>query len=494
MSRLAFCLVLMTAVLSGCAGLAPPYARPAAPVPAEWPQGPAALAATQAREGAARAAVDLSWRDFIADDRLERLVELALTSSRDLRIAALDIERARALYQIEESGLAPPIDATASGTHQRVAAGLAPAGQSIVTHQYGVSVGVSAYELDFFGRVRSLRDAALERYFATGEAQRSAAISLVAELARAWVALAADQARAELAAGTLANREAAHRLVVRSRELGGASALDVRQSQTTVESARADLARFRRQLAQDRNALALLAGAPVPDELLPGADLDRVVALSEIAAGVPSEVLVRRPDVAQAERLLRAAQADIGAARAAFYPTIALTAGAGVASNELSRLFSGAGTWTFMPTVRLPIFDGGRRKAQLDVAEVDRELALARYEKAIQAAFREVADALVQQGTIAEEIAAQDALLEATTEASRLADLRYRQGVDSYIVVLDAQRSLYGAQQGLIELRAQRSANLVALYRALGGGWQAADPASGTGIPAGLDASPVNQR
>src|SRR5690606_2592182 len=249
-------------------------------------------------------------------------------------------------------------------------------------------------------------------------------ITLIAEISRAWVALAADQARLELVRDTLANREAAHKLVVRSHELGVASALDLRQSQTTVESARGDLARFQRLLAQDRNALALLVGAPVPADLLPGPDLDRVVAVTQLAAGLPSEVLQRRPDIAQAERLLRAANANIGAARANFYPSIGLTAGIGTGSGELSGLFDGgSGTWNFIPSIRLPLFDGGRNRATLGVAEVDRDIAVARYEQSIQSAFREVADALAQQGTINDEITAQAALLEATTEANRLADL-----------------------------------------------------------------------
>lgn len=490
-------LVVIAAALSACASMAPQYERPAAPVGQDWPEGPAAAAAAAApgADGAATASADMPWRDFIADDRLERLVDIALEQNRDLRIAALDIERARALYQIEGAARFPAIDATGSGTHQRMPADLSMTGQSATTHTYGASVGIASYELDLFGRVRSLRDAALEQYFATGEARRSVAISLIAEISRAWVALAADQARLELVSDTLANREAAHKLVVRSHELGVASALDLRQSQTTVESARADLARFQRLLAQDRNALALLVGAPVPAELLPGPDLDRVVAVTRIAPGLPSEVLQQRPDVAQAERLLRAANADIGAARANFYPSIGLTAGIGTASSELSGLFDGgSGTWNFIPSIRMPIFDGGRNRALLEVAEVDRDIAVARYERAVQSAFREVADALAQQGTINDEIAAQTALLEATTEANRLADLRFRQGVDSYLAVLDAQRSLYAAEQGLIELRAARSANLVTLYRALGGGWSAVDEADHAGIPAGLESSTANHR
>ncbi|MEB2317498.1 MAG: AdeC/AdeK/OprM family multidrug efflux complex outer membrane factor [Pseudomonadota bacterium] len=491
-------LIAFAAALSACASMAPQYERPAAPIGQDWPEGPAASAAAAAPAGAdaaATAGADMPWREFVADDRLERLIDVALGHNRDLRIAALNIERARALYQIQDAGRFPTIDASGSGNHQRVPADLSMSGQAATTHTYGATIGIASYELDLFGRVRSLRDAALEQYFATGEARRSVAISLIAEVSRAWVALAADQARLELVRETLANREAAHKLVARSHELGVASALDLRQSQTTVESARADLARFERLLAQDRNMLALLVGAPVPAELLPGPDLDQVVAVTRLAAGLPSEVLQRRPDIAQAERLLRAANADIGAARAAFYPSIGLTAGIGTASSELSGLFDGgSGTWNFVPTIRLPIFDGGRNRALLEVAEVDRDIAIARYEQSIQAAFREVADALVQQGTINDEIAAQTALLEATAEANRLADLRFRQGVDSYLAVLDAQRSLYAAQQGLIELRAARSANLVTLYRALGGGWSAADETAGTSIPAGLESSAANRR
>jgi multidrug efflux system outer membrane protein len=435
--------------------------------------------------------VDVPWRDFIADDRLERLVEIALAENRDLRIAALNIERARAIYQIQDAARLPLVDVGGSGVHQRVPGDLTLNGQSATTHRYDASVGIASYELDFFGRVRSLRDAALEQYFATAEARRSAAITLVAEVSRGWLALAADRARLELVEDTLANRQAAHDLVIRRHELGVASALELRQSQTTVESARADLAGLRRLLAQDRNALALLVGRQIPDELLPGAEFDATIALDSISPGLPSEVLQRRPDVAQAERMLRAANANIGAARAMFFPSIGLTADIGTASSSLSGLFDGgSGAWSFVPSIRLPIFDGGRNRANLEVAQVDRDIAVAQYEKTIQAAFREVADALAQQGTINDELAAQTALLEATAESYRLAELRYRRGVDSFLAVLDAQRSLYGAQQGMIQLRTSRAANLVMLYRALGGGWSDADMGDADAPPATSMASP----
>ncbi len=462
--------VLAAALLTGCVNLAPDYARPAAPVPADWNRlDPAADKGADT----ARAADETGWHEFFADARLRQTIELALANNRDLRVAALNIERARALYQIRGADLYPTVNASANGTSQRLPADLSPSGQAGISRQYGVQIGLSAYELDFFGRVSNLRDAALERYLATEEARRSAQISLVAETANAWLTLAADRERLQLARDTLQTRRSSYDLTQRSYELGVSSAIDVSQARSQLESARADVGRYTTQVAQDGNALALVVGAPVADELLPEALTSSVSLLSDPPAGMPSEVLQRRPDILSLERELRATHADIGAARAAFFPSITLTANAGTASASLSGLFkSGSGAWGFIPQINLPIFDAGRREAELDITRTDREIAIAQYEKAIQGAFREVADILADRDTLEERLDARRAQTDATNQTYRLADARYRGGVDSYFSVLDAQRTLYVAQLELIAVRAIKETNTVALYKALGGGWQ----------------------
>jgi multidrug efflux system outer membrane protein len=396
----------------------------------------------------------------------------------------LNIEQARAQYQIQRADLFPTVAASGEAVHQRTPADLSQAGRAVTSHTYSAGIGFSSYELDLFGRVRNLNEQALQQFFATEEARRSTQISLVAEVANVYLTATADGELLRLARDTLASQESSYKLAQRSHELGVASALDLRQAQTSVEVARADVARYTRALAQDLNALALLVGAPLPSDVRPGGvqpeDLQWIDRLAELPAGLPSEVLQRRPDVLQAERQLQAANATIGAARAAFFPRISLTASAGVASSSLSDLFQGsARTWSFVPQVSLPIFDAGRNRANLEVSKTQRDIALAQYELAIQSAFREVVDALAARGTFDEQLAAQQALVDATGETYRLSQARYRSGVDSYLAVLDAQRSLYAAQQSLITLRLSRSANLVTLYKVLGGGWQRVEAAKG---------------
>jgi len=456
------------AALAGCASLAPEYARPPAPVPGSWPEtpaGPAAQAAPDLPDAEA-----LPWREFYADGRLRQVIELALENNRDLRSALLAVERSRARFRIQGAALLPQVDAAAAGTIRRVPADLASGGEATTTHQYGLEVGITSYELDLFGRVRSLRDQALEQYLSTEEARRSVRISLVSQVAAAYLALGADRERLALARETLVTREASHELIGRRHDAGVASALDLQQSRTAVETARVDVARYASLASQDANALALAVGAPVPVELLPEA-LPPEAALRDISPGLPSAVLLRRPDILEAERQLRRANAAIGTARAAFFPRIALTTSAGLGSDELSGLFSGdAGTWSFAPRISLPIFTAGANRANLEVARIDRELAVAAYEKAIQAAFREVADALAQRATIGGQLAAQRALAEAAAESHRLSRARYDKGIDSYLAVLDSQRALYAAQLGLIATGQARLGNLATLYKALGGG------------------------
>lgn len=468
---------LSAAVLSACASMAPDYQRPALPVPDRFAVADsAAMAATPARE--------IGWREFFTDPKLRDVIDAALGNNRDLRIAALNIERARGLYGIREADVLPTISAGASGTAQRIPENLSANDRATVSRQYSVALGVSAYELDLFGRVRSLRDAALQEYLASEEARRATQIGLVAEVARAYLQLAADQRRLELAQATLASQRSSYDLIRRRFELGVSSDLDLRQAQTTVDTARADVARFTGFVTADRNALALLAGVPLRDEWLPG-DVLVAPTLTELPAGLPSEVLLRRPDVVQAERQLQAANANIGAARAAFYPRISLTASAGTASAELSDLFGGgSGTWAFIPQISLPIFDHGRNRSGLQVAEAERDIRVAEYEQVIQVAFREVSDALGFRPTLAEQLQAQTDLVGASEQVHRLSEARYESGVDDYLGVLDAQRALYAARQGRIAAELEQQLNLVALYRALWGGLDAGTPAQAAAVGA----------
>ena len=481
--RTALGATLCATALAACSFM-PTYERPAAPVPAASPEVavPGQGTAPAAGPRATPPAGDLVWREFYADAKLRQLIDLALANNRDLRIAALNIEQARALYQIQRSELFPSINATGSGTHQRVPETTSPIGSAYTSHQYAANIGFAAYELDLFGRIRSLNQSALEQYFATSEARRSTHISLVAEVASAYLTLAADQERLKLAQNTLTSETETFNLTQKRFDLGAASTLVLRQAQTTVEAARVDVARFRSQVMLDRNALALLLGAPVPSELLPESLPDQLNALGDLPGELPSDLLQRRPDILQAEHLLRAANADIGAARAAFFPRIALTAAVGTASLGLSDLFgSNSGTWTFAPTISVPIFNAGALRANLDVARLQRDIDVARYERSIQTAFREVSDALAQRATLDEQLAAQQALIGANADSFELSRARFDKGVDSYLSVLVFQRALYNSQQDLIGIRLSRLANGVTLYKVLGGGWS--EPATAAALP-----------
>lgn len=459
---------LASALLAGCATLAPDYETPTAPVPQQWP-------AAEPISSPSAVTADIGWQDFVTDARLRQLIQLALANNRDLRVAGLNIERARAQYQIQRADLFPTVQATAGGTGQRTLASLSTTGQAMTTHQYTAGLGFASYELDFFGRLRSLKDRALYQFLGTEEARHSAQISLVAEVASTYLSLVADNERLKLAEETRISQQSSYELTKRRFELGSASELDLRQAQTSVESARVDVARYTGQLAQDRNALALLIGKPLPDDLdlaQPGT-LASVSPLASVPNGVPATVLQRRPDVLQAERQLQAANANIGAARAAYFPSITLTASGGVSSSQLSELFKGGtGSWSFSPQLTLPIFDAGRISANLKVAEADRAISLAQYEKAIQTAFREAADALIQRDPLNRQLDAQQSLVEATAASYRLSRARFDKGVDNYLVVLDSQRAQYAAQQGLITVRLAGLTNQVTLYKVLGGGAQ----------------------
>jgi len=452
--------------LSGCT-MIPEYTRPEAPIPAGWPSGPA-YRQTPTGPGAPLPA-ELRWREFFTDDRLQAIIAMALQNNRDLRVAALNVKRARALYGIQRAELLPTVDAVGSGIKQRVPAEISGTERSVTVEQYSASLGISSWEIDFFGRIRSLEKRALEQYLATGQARRSAQILLVSEVANAYLTLAADRESMQLARSTFETQQTAYNLIRRRFEVGLANQLDVRQAQTRMDAARVDIARFTGLAARDANALNLLVGAQVPADLLPEA-LSSIAQLPDVSPGMSSEVLLSRPDILQAEDLLRAAEANIGAARAAFFPSISLTTALGTASGELAHLFkSGTFAWSFAPQAVMPIFDA-RLWPALKVSRVDREIAVAQYEGAIQAAFREVADALARKSTLVDQMAAQQSLVEANAEAYRLSNARYEKGIDIYLNVLDAQRSLYISRETLIIIRLAKLANQVQLYAVLGGG------------------------
>jgi len=453
--------LLATLAVAGCT-LAPEYQQPASPVPATAGDG-----------GADDPLVLPGWEALFQDPQLQQLIRTALSNNRDLRLALLDVAEARAQYRIEGSALYPELSVDGDGTRQRLPADLSQTGDSNIQTQYSVGLGVAAYEVDLFGRLRSLKQSALQQYLATEEARRSAHITLVSEVANAYLTLQADRRNLRISRETVDAQQESVDLVNGRFELGLSSELEVRQAEVALETARASQARFQRLVAQDRNALAVLVGAPlppVPDS--PADELDsELAALPEIPAGVPSAVLRQRPDIQQAEYNLKAANANIGAARAAFFPRITLTGSAGTASSELSGLFdSGSESWSFSPSISLPIFSGGRNRANLDVAKVRRDQNVARYEQTIQTAFQEVSDALQARGSFSEQEQAQNALVTATRRSLTLAEARYEQGADDYLAVLDARRELLSAEQELVSVRLQKLANRITLYRALGGG------------------------
>lgn len=448
--------------VGGCATLEPPLPEADPQIAAEWPLP----ANTPEDLGDDLAAADIGWRDFFNDEKLKELISLSLENNRDLRVAVLNIERARTLYRINRSDLYPSVGATG---------GMIRSGgnAAMPREQYSVELGVADYELDLFGRVRSLSDAALQRYFATEEARRAAQLVLIAEVANAYLTLAADLEQQRIANAMLENFEEEFALTEERYRRGAVSALDLSQSRTIVHRARADVARFEGQVAQDINALTLLVGLPTDESLLPTDFEPGLEGIRDLPAELPSDVLLRRPDVLQAEFELLAANANIGAARAAFFPSIRLTGAVGLVSDDLGDLFdSGSDTWNFSPRIHIPIFQGGRLRAGRDVAIADRDIALARYEQTIQTGFREVADALALTETLEKSRRAVEDLLEAAEETHELSRIRYQAGQDSYLNLLDAQRTLFSARQELVTTQLAEQTNRVNLYRVLGGGWK----------------------
>ncbi len=464
MTRLSSLVVVAGLLLSGCAGLEPTYHRPAPPVPATWPVGPAYPAATDSPLA--------DWRQVFIDPRLRAVIEQALADNRDLRVAIAQIEASRAEYGVQRAELLPTIDGSLGASRGRTYTGLpASFGAAYSTATtYSANVATTSYELDLFGRVRSLTRSALETYLATEEARRSVQISLVAEVATDYLTFAADASLLDVSKTTVASAKANFELARRRLTGGVGSQLDVSNAETILDQAQDDVARYTTQVAQDRNALDLAVGAPVAAENLPTGVDDPATRLGEPPEALNSQVLLQRPDVLEAEHTLRSANASIGAARAAFFPSISLTGSGGAESASLSKLFAaGSGVWSFAPTMTLPIFDGGANRGHLDYAEAEDRIDIAQYEKAIQTAFREVSDALAQRGTIAERLRAQRAEVAAAAQSLRLAEALYARGSDSYLDVLTAQRTLYSAQQSLISVQLLHTTNVVSLYKVLGG-------------------------
>ena len=461
--RLKAVFALCAVVLLSACTMIPKYERPAMPVPSEYHRGAGLYG---------QAGEDLGWREFFKDPGMQLLIETALANNRDLRLAMLNIETVRARYRIQRADLLPTIAGSAQYSVFDTPAAFSPTRQRTIARQYTASLGFSAFELDLFGRIRSLTEQALETYYSVENDARTAQISLMAEVAAVYLQLISDRELLDITRATHNNRRGQYALVRNKFNSGVASQLEVSQAQSIMEEARSNVARYETRVGQNENLLALLIGAPLPRDLPDVRRLSDLDMLADIPEGLPSSLLERRPDIQAAEHRLKAANANIGAARANFFPTISLTGAFGSMSTEYSNLFTGRSEfWQFLPKAYLPIFDTGRNIALLEVAETGRQIAVAAYEKTIQNAFREVMDCLVQRANIGEQMSAEAALLKSTSTTFELASARYDVGVDSYLNVLDAQRSLYSAQQSYIFTKLLREINAIQLYKALGGGW-----------------------
>jgi len=459
--------LLCAGVLAGCT-LDPTYQRPAAPVDNTWPTVPAQAQPKAAPStAAAPLGADLGWRDFFKDPRLQKLIELALANNRDMRVAALNVAQYEAQYRIARANLGPAINASGSVTRERVA------GSTSASSSSSASVGLTSWEIDFFGRLRSLKRQALEQYLATDAARTSTQISLIATVATDYLQLLSDEASLQITQNTVDADQHTYDLTVNMMKMGSASLQDVRQAENSLASARSSLASYTRAVAQDRNDLVAEIGTPLPDDLPQGPSLmENENTFADIGEGVPSDLLARRPDIVEAEHTLKAANANIGAARAAFFPKIELTASAGTTSGSLSNLFkAGTGAWTFAPSISVPIFDFGYNRATLDVTKVEKDIDIANYEKAIQTAFKEVSNALAGRTTYVTQVAADRDYVNSAQQYYDLAQARYRSGTDSFLTLLDAQRTLFAAQQQLVTDMLAKQSNLITLYKVLGGGW-----------------------
>ena len=448
--------ILVAALVSSGCTMIPKYEQPASPVGAQFP------GVTQTNLSNA---ADLGWETVFTDERLQQLIRLSLTNNADYQVAVLNVEQSRAQYRITRSASFPSV--SAGGSYTR-------AGNFTTTSEaWTASLGSTAYEVDLFGRVRSQNRQALETYFATAEAQRSAKISLVAEVATEYFVLRQAEEQIALAQETLKSVEDSYALNQANFAAGATSELDLRTAEGQVQTAKINLLTYERARAQAVNYLVLLIGQGVPTNLPAASPFNAINLVAEVSPGLPSELVQRRPDILQAEHTLKAANANIGAARAAFFPTISLTANVGVKSSQLADLFaSGTGVWSFAPQITLPIFTGGQNKASLDSAKIGQRIDVVNYQKAIETAFREVADALVASSSYATQIEAELKLINAQQRRYELANLRYRQGDDTYLNVLSAQQDLYNAQQELLQAQFRKLASQISLYQALGGGWK----------------------
>ena len=459
-------------MLSAGCSMIPTYQRPAAPVATDWPAFGAAVA-NPASASTVPVAADIEWQSFFSDPQLRSLIDASLRNNRDLRVAVLNIEQARAQFQIRRADQFPSIGAAVSGSR---VPGRNSKGDSFISSTYTAGLAVTAYEIDFFGRVASLKEQALAQYLATEEGRKTTQIGLISNVANTYLSLLADEELLAITRQTLVTREESFRLSKLRFDNGVTSELELRQAESLSEAARVALAQQVRQRALNQNALTLLVGQPLTGELalLPdNKTLANTPLMRDVPAGLPSDLLVRRPDIRQSEKLLIAANANIGAARAAFFPRISLTANIGSASSHLTDLFkSGSYGWSLAPQLLLPIFDAGRNTAGLGSANAGRDIAIAQYEKSIQNAFKEVADALAARATLGEQFRAQQAQVNAESTRFKLADLRYQNGISSYLDVLDAQRSLFSVQQSLVQTRLAQLQSQVTLYKTLGGGWK----------------------
>jgi multidrug efflux system outer membrane protein len=435
----------------------PKYERPTAPVAAAYPEA--------VHSNGLASTGDRSWRSVFSDPRLVRLIEAALAGNADLKVAMLNVEKAQAQYRVQKAEQYPTVDAGLSYNNQRA--------EGLTTKTWAASVGTTSYELDLFGRVRSLNAQALETYFATEDAQRAAQIALVASVATEYYTLRELEQQEDVAKSTLQTVRESYQLNQRLFEAGELTELDLRTSEGQVRSAEVDIAGYWRQIAQSRDNLVLLIGCPLPDDLLDPRPLDEPIALPELPTGLPSELLERRADVREAEHTLKAANANIGVARAAFFPSVTLTASGGESSGQFSQLFTGgSAVWAFSPQLTLPLFTGGANRANLDAAKIGTAIEFVQYRKAIQTAFREVSDALASRAGYRQQAGPQQALVATLQRRYELANVRYRQGADTYLNVLSAQQDLYTAQQAQVQIRFDVVAADISLYEALGGGWQ----------------------
>ncbi len=450
------CALCIAASLGACT-LEPHYERPAAPVPSAYSNAPVATQAPLAS--------DVGWKQYFRDPRFQRLIQLALDNNRDLRVAALNVAEYEAQYRIARASLAPSVSASGGLTNERT--------EGVTTHASSVSVGTTSWEIDFFGRLRSLKNQALENYLSTDAARQSTQISLIATVATDFLTLLSDERLLEITQNTVDADAATYDVTCRIKALGNASLLDVRQAQNSLASARASLASYRRAVAQDRNNLSAVLGSPIPDDLPDGLPFDDPALFANVQAGLPSNLLTRRPDILEAEHALKAANANIGAARAAFFPTISLTATGGTSSSALSNLFkAGTAAWAFAPSISMPIFNYGSKRASLDVAKIETQIEVADYESTIQTAFKEVSNAIAARSTYTDQVTADTDYVASARSYYTLAQARYQAGTDSFLTFLDAQRTLYTAQQQLASDSLEKQSNSVTLYKVLGGGIQ----------------------